>query len=549
MPADGRDKCVLLAALLNEQNNRWQTEMINHSVFVDDVMTCQMYDVEKEEETSLDIDHRVQFVGLYSGYRGEASSHRCYLKLHEILSAEMSKLYSTTATEQTKPKLDSAYFKQTRSNMTKVDNHPYCEQVKQSLKTTFEETDNLICMGEDEFGNVRWSGCSVSVAIFENIDDVTVLHIANCGDNRIVACRNGEAVRLSKVHNLNSPAERQRIKENQECYEHLKKFKETQASRGLGNYGDKLLRQCVVPVPSCVSYVIDDDIEFILLGSRGLFGVLSEAQCIRICKSVLPKYFFEVKQSVEEQILSDIEQDETARNKTVTFRSASQLQEVHVPISRSEMEMIEDEQNADINETEELNQQIAEENVKEGTPELSLDHPIGEPKEGSPELKHIVEESSKTGSPEASSASKTTGPQTVSEARKEPPSNDSSPDSLNAPAVPDDSDSDEGSTIVSGVDTPSSEREKEERDESNNSVKKQSECEVFKGVPIKELKEELSSVKLDSATNEWRNYLPSMAKNICEKLCLSAMKNGCKENVSCAIIFLPGIKKQLNISE
>ena len=422
VPADGKDKCVLLAAILNEQNNRWQTHVVNHSVFLDDVMLCQVCDVDREDE--VEIDHRVQFVGIYSGYRGEAAAHRCYLKLHEVLSNEMSKLYcsKTDGQQKTMVKLEDSYLKPTRSNLVKVDKHPYCERVQQCLKHTFEEVDNLICMGEDEFGSVRWSGCSTSIAMFETIDDIMLLNIANCGDNRIVACRNGEAVRLSKVHTLNSPSERQRVKENKDCYEYLKKFKQTQASRGLGNYGDKLLRQCVVPVPSCASYVINDEIEFVLLGSRGLFGVLTEAQCIRICKSVLPKYFLEVKQTIEEQILSDLEPDEALKNRTVTFRSASQLQEVHVPASSCELEMIEDEYQSDIldtdgpkqNEIEDLNQ---------------------------PEVGKVEEDNS-----EDLKTSLKTSPEL--ETRNMPHSSDSTPDDLNAVAKVDESD--EGSTIVSG---------------------------------------------------------------------------------------------------
>ncbi|XP_063726167.1 protein phosphatase 2C-like domain-containing protein 1 [Symsagittifera roscoffensis] len=471
---------VLLTAMLNEPNLRWQSQLLNHSVYIDDLLGSFPDEVLTEYALSNVNDpeilkRSVQFMGLYSGYNGEAASHLCYARFHQEMATRFHNLIARYArSDFSVRKVD---IELSRTRMMKLKNSDYGKAVKNCFVETFQRIDDLLCMGEGESSTVRWSGVSVSTCLFEKHDGILFVHVANCGDNRVLACRDGEAIRLSKTHVMETQSERKRFEEKPECRKYMKKVGRSHATRGLGNLGDKILRQVAIPVPSCASYVLDDSTEFILIGSRGLFNVLSESQCIKICKSVLPKYFMEIKKSVEEHLVS--EDEDLNRNKTVTFQSPSRIQEILQGNSK------------------ELDSSFSEEkqNEVEKSEENRNDLDV-EPSEKDKHQQNGIESS-------------------------------------------------EGSPIVSRVHSPSNSTQNGSEVVEERHV---SESEVFKGLTLKALRGELSNVTVDART-DWYQYLPSIAKNICEKICLSAMKNGCKENVSCALIFLPAIKRRVDFDE
>lgn len=562
---------VLLAASLNEQNLRWQKVLMNTSVYIDDLYSDSNFSddsaffdddgahiVTDANENNYDMPS-VQFMGVYSGYNGEASSNLCYERFHHVLADKFKSVL-----ENKSGLISDLNVEASRNRMIKLADSDYTKSVKKGFVETFERVDELVCMGEGEFSAVRWSGVSVSTCVFENIGETSVVHVANCGDNRILACRDGEAIRLSKVHNLSHKSERDRIKEKPDCMKYMKKVENTHATRGIGNLGDKTLRQVVVPVPSCASYVIDDTTEFILIGSRGLFNVLSESQCIKICKSVLPKYFVEIKRNVEEQLVSEDEEVDVDlnKNKTVTFQSPSRLHEILQSRTDVDTNEIQDAVQAEkIMENMENGNSYVEKNEvgHNASPEVKNERDlIKKPVDGSEKsettaLSRISSGKSENKSEQESnqsarstSAGTTTNKTERSESNAELSISQSGTALSNQNENENEVESSEGSPIVSRVHTPSStdENDSSKGSKSITPEKHVSESEVYKGLSLKALMGELSNVTVDAKT-DWYQYLPSMAKSICEKLCLSAMKNGCKENISCAILFLPAIKKRV----
>ena len=544
---------VLLAATLNEPNVRWQTSLMNNSVYLDDLFddpgflddSAFFEEATENAQTSFGSPRErrpVQFVGVYSGYNGEAASNLCYSRFHQLLGSQFATLMTKNWSEREWSALTTEVSK---NRMTKLGDNQYAKDIKKCFVDTFQQIDDFACMGEGEHSSVRWSGVSISTCLFEKIGETSFVHVANCGDNRVIACRDGEAVRLNKVHNLSHKSERDRIKEKPECLKYMRKVETTHATRGIGNLGDKILRQVVVPVPSCASYVIDDSTEFILIGSRGLFNVLTEAQCVKICKSVLPKYFVEIKRSVEEHLVSE-DEEETIRNKTVTFQSPSRLQEIlqsrsknaegdinYSPIDNEEEDIEHDDPKNDVFHVADVTGADSETNKINDTANNETSKEDSDANANEIDKSDDVEKKNDRDVISSTTRSAESPTKTVN-------SDDS--DNIN-PNNNDDDESSEGSPIVSRIHTPSS-------TESSGSKKsptkgfRVSNSEVFKGLSLKALRGELSNVTVDAKT-DWYQYLPSMAKSICEKLCLSAMKNGCKENVTCAIVFLPAIRKRV----
>ncbi len=50
--------------------------------------------------------------------------------------------------------------------------------------------------------DVGYSGSTVAAAFVQTVGEKRLLHTANCGDARIVLCRNGQAQRLTVDHKV-----------------------------------------------------------------------------------------------------------------------------------------------------------------------------------------------------------------------------------------------------------------------------------------------------------------------------------------------------------
>jgi serine/threonine protein phosphatase PrpC len=56
--------------------------------------------------------------------------------------------------------------------------------------------------------DVGYSGSTVAAAFVQTVADKRLLHTANCGDARIVLCRNGQAQRLTVDHKARTNGEK-----------------------------------------------------------------------------------------------------------------------------------------------------------------------------------------------------------------------------------------------------------------------------------------------------------------------------------------------------
>jgi len=129
------------------------------------------------------------------------------------------------------------------------------------------------------------SGTTASIAV------VTDQHVfaASVGDSRIVMSRNGKAVALSEDHKACNFSEAQRIHDHGgevtvDPYTNISRVMGMLAvSRTLGN---KNLRQYgVIAEPECVTVCLEARDQFLLLGSDGVFDVVSNQEAVDLVKS------------------------------------------------------------------------------------------------------------------------------------------------------------------------------------------------------------------------------------------------------------------------
>ncbi|CDQ58024.1 unnamed protein product [Oncorhynchus mykiss] len=92
--------------------------------------------------------------------------------------------------------------------------------------------------------------------------------------------RKGRGFRLTKDHSTSNPKERKRILQSGGAISVNKQHGLveglTEATRGLGHYGDRKLKKSVIPVPYSVSLPTDPSFQMLVLASSGLWEVLDE---------------------------------------------------------------------------------------------------------------------------------------------------------------------------------------------------------------------------------------------------------------------------------
>ncbi|CAL1534316.1 unnamed protein product [Lymnaea stagnalis] len=226
--------------------------------------------------------------------------------------------------------LDSCYKKydammnknedaQEKSNKKKKSGHPFLENMKKAFKKTYLLMDILLAYGKDERSKFRWSGTSaLTIVIQDTIDksekvlfgqedppphgrdteenirenELGVIYVANAGSSRALLVKNNTAHRLSRDHTSNSRKERERIhkcggnfsvSEKQSCVNGI-----SFVTRGLGNHGDTSLKECIISEPHVTTVAIDQEAQFLVAASWGVWEVFSDEEVVALLTKLLP---------------------------------------------------------------------------------------------------------------------------------------------------------------------------------------------------------------------------------------------------------------------
>ncbi|KAL6529710.1 hypothetical protein OROGR_015333 [Orobanche gracilis] len=142
-----------------------------------------------------------------------------------------------------------------------------------AIRRAYRITDSTILEKAKDLGK---GGSTAVTAILINCHKLVV---ANVGDSRAVICKNGVAKQLSIDH---EPEKERDTIENKGGF--VTRFPDVAVARA---FGDKSLKEHLSSEPDVMVDVIDDDTEFMILASDGVWKVLSNQEavdCIRHIK-------------------------------------------------------------------------------------------------------------------------------------------------------------------------------------------------------------------------------------------------------------------------
>ncbi|KAK4491551.1 hypothetical protein RD792_002303, partial [Penstemon davidsonii] len=148
---------------------------------------------------------------------------------------------------------------------------------KKAVKRAYKDTDNDIL--ENMVGS-RGGSTAVS-AILINAEKLVV---ANVGDSRAVLCKNGTAKQVTVDHD---PLKEKELVESKGGFVSKKPGKVPRVDGQLNMtraFGDERLKKHITSEPDVVIKKIDEDIEFMILASDGLWKVMTNQEavdCIR----------------------------------------------------------------------------------------------------------------------------------------------------------------------------------------------------------------------------------------------------------------------------
>ncbi|KAL4217224.1 Protein phosphatase 2C-like domain-containing protein 1 [Mactra antiquata] len=355
--------CVQAVGMAASSNERWKSYMEDtrsfQDFFGDDKHKC--------------------FVGLYDGYHGRFAAEVAASELYKLVMSEMSKFDPRTKMViGTNPLGDpdlshykferpdtmhservllydesvgiiqniinlceDKYNKLIKRTDSVKDNQDDDEDIaeesntarkKKKQKTPFEQKmesafakayyylDILLSYGKDENSKIRWSGCSATTCVIQDLlpeerekmdqskDDkdndsvvsgqydppkqIGTIYLANAGNVHGVLVRGNRAYTLTKDHTPSNRKERARVvKEGGTLSESTKECQVNGVlltTRGLGNHGDKNLKKCVIVEPHTISAPIDQYAQFIILATRGVWEVFTEKEAASLLTKLLP---------------------------------------------------------------------------------------------------------------------------------------------------------------------------------------------------------------------------------------------------------------------
>ncbi|PSS00099.1 Protein like [Actinidia chinensis var. chinensis] len=168
-----------------------------------------------------------------------------------------------------------------KNNLFKnLSSHPdFIKDTKSAIVESFRQTDADYL--NEEKGQQKDAGSTASTAVL--LGDR--LLVANVGDSRVVACRDGSAIPLSIDHKPDRSDERQRIEQAGGFIIWAGTWRVGGVLAVSRAFGDKLLKPYVVAEPEIQDEEIDG-IDFIIIASDGLWNVLSNKEAVAIVQDI-----------------------------------------------------------------------------------------------------------------------------------------------------------------------------------------------------------------------------------------------------------------------
>ena len=188
------------------------------------------------------------FFAVYDGHGDSSVSNACRDRLHHLLAQEAE------------PRMLGGRGAAGRVDWEKV------------LTSCFTKMDDEVgAAASDAGGSVNTVGTSAVVAIVGNEEIV----VANSGNSRVVLCRNGVVVPLSRDHNPDRPDEKQRVEAAGGRVIDWKGHRVLGVLSTSRSIGDHYLKPYVISDPEVTVSKRNGSCDFLLVASDGLWDVVS----------------------------------------------------------------------------------------------------------------------------------------------------------------------------------------------------------------------------------------------------------------------------------
>lgn len=168
-----------------------------------------------------------------------------------------------------------------KNNLFKnLSSHPdFMKDTKSAIVEAFKQTD--VDYLNEEKGQQKDAGSTASTAVI--LGDR--LLVANVGDSRVVACRDGSAIPLSIDHKPDRSDERERIEQAGGFIIWAGTWRVGGVLAVSRAFGDKMLKPYVVADPEIQEETIDG-VDFLIIASDGLWNVLSNKEAVTIVQDI-----------------------------------------------------------------------------------------------------------------------------------------------------------------------------------------------------------------------------------------------------------------------
>ncbi|XP_047094574.1 probable protein phosphatase 2C 52 [Lolium rigidum] len=157
--------------------------------------------------------------------------------------------------------------------------HPeFMTDTKLAISETYKKTDSEFL--ESEVNTHRDDGSTASTAVLVG----NHLYVANVGDSRAVISKSGKAIALSDDHKPNRSDERKRIESAGGIVMWAGTWRVGGVLAMSRAFGNRLLKQFVVAEPEIQEQEIDDEADFLILASDGLWDVVPNEDAVSLVK-------------------------------------------------------------------------------------------------------------------------------------------------------------------------------------------------------------------------------------------------------------------------
>jgi len=221
-------------------------------------------------EDTYKVENGGRFVAIFDGHGGADVSTILKERLYELYSEELIKKHWEEQNE---------FGVQRKEIPSKSSHIAALQRGLEQIEDAVMKLDELVYQGST----------AVCVVLHVAKDGRRTLLTANIGDSRAILCRAGKAVDMTRDHKPNDEREKERIHAMGEeiewdPYGQIYRVRDLSLSRAVG---DRFAKPVVTSEPEIMTFPVDEEDEYVVLASDGLWDVMSSQEVVDYIHQVL----------------------------------------------------------------------------------------------------------------------------------------------------------------------------------------------------------------------------------------------------------------------